>query len=179
MPIQTPLKNVKIGPWVGPQRTLMDVPEGVLTITHFTGGSKTDSKAFLIRMREGSRSIAFNGVDWGNAAYFFLPDTLPEGLSAPGNALPSKPVALADIPDRRVFLANSTLNPACSVLWFKIGSVAYAYNRLAKYEAVYIPYKEDRSQIDVHLAQQNDLWRPADNPPNQIFYVTDWEVQTA
>lgn len=174
MPIQTPLKNVKVGPWAGPERTLMDVPEGVLTIV------KSRSGTLFIRKRVGQLTAYSTGSSSvENANTLVIPDTLPEGLSAPGNVLPSKPVELADIPDYRVFLANSTLNPACSVLWFKIGSVAYAYNRLAKYEAVYIPYKEDRSQIDVHLAQQNDLWRPADNPPNQIFYVTDWEVQTA
>lgn len=181
MPIQTPLKNVKIGPWVGPQRTLMDVPEGVLTITHFTThftrDSESDSKALLIRMREGSRSVALNGVDWGNAAYFSIPDTLPEGLSAPGNALAPKTVVLGDIPDRRVFMANSVRNTYCRILWFKAGSKIYYYDQ--RYIADLPSYK-DFDVIDSELAKQLDLWAPTDSwHPDQIFYVTDWEVQTA
>lgn len=174
MPIQTPLKNVKVGPWVGPQRTLMDVPEGVLTITRSTGGS---ASTLLIRKRAGSRSVSSSGFDLGRAECFCLPDTLPEGLSAPGNALAPKPVALADIPDRRVFMANSVRNTYCRILWFKAGSKIYYYDQ--RYIADLPSYK-DFDVIDSELAKQLDLWAPAGAwCPDQIFYVTDWEVQTA
>lgn len=178
MPIQTPLKHIKVGPWVAPQRTLLDIPEGVLTITHFTRGSKSGSKALLIRMREGSRSVAFNGVDWGNAADFSIPDTLPEGLSAPGNALPPKPAVLADIPDYRVFMANSVSNGYCRVLWFKIGSEVYYYDRLKHYTVNHQSF-EDPVAIDIDLEKQRDHWTPADATPNRLFFVTDWVVQFA
>lgn len=172
MPIQTALKHVKVGPWVGPKRTLMDIPEGVLTIVKIRSGT------LFIRKRVGQLAAYSTGVSSvENADTLVIPDTLPEGLSAPGNALSSKPVTLADIPDYRVFMANSVRNTYCRTLWFKAGSEIYYYDRR---HTTNLPSYKDFDVIDSDLAKQLDLWAPVGAwCPDQIFYVTDWEVQSA
>lgn len=171
MPIQSPLKNVKVGPFVAPKRTLMDVPEGVLTITTFSKGSALNSDVLLIRKRSGSRGCSSSGVDWVLAENFLVPDTLPEGLSAPGNKLPPKSVTLADIPDNRVFVACSVRNSECSNTWFKYRGGFYSCNSMR----VETPMQVDK------LLDGSDHWTKMDTgvTPGTIFFVTDWVVQVA